>query len=155
MQKLDTLFQQAEKAFKWEDQRRDVLDKKAEKIVAAIALILGLRFLQLENLDVSLQGLLGGLSLLSLIISLLLSVISTRVLPYLAYPRGDQLRDEIKPKEVTDDDAMILVTNMYLTAHDANAALNDNRATTLTWSMYLLCGGIACAAFSKLSTSFI
>ena len=39
MQKLDTLSQQAEKAFKWEDQRRDVLDKKAEKIVAAIALI--------------------------------------------------------------------------------------------------------------------
>ena len=138
MSKLDMVIQESEKAFLAEGARGERLTDKAEKYIAAVALVVGLQLIDLNrsgmwsNWKVGLSSLLAIVALLALCSSLVLALLSRRVRGYLSYPRGTVIIDELKDSNVTDDVAKVKFARMYLTAHDKNAEINDKRAKQLS-----------------------
>ena len=147
MDKTDLIVQQSEKAFLQERARADKLIAAAEKYIAAVAVIIGFKLLDIENLSLTgswqqiVHGWLTVLALLTLGTALLLTFWSMRVFKYYAFPRGTKLIDELKDPGISDEAAKIKVARMYLSAHDTNAQINDRRARLLSVSSALLVAG--------------
>jgi hypothetical protein len=154
--KLDIILGEAEKAFQYEEKRRDNLDKKTERFVAAIALVFGLHLIDLEHLAFSgnlpdkLYSWLAIGAILALGISLIVALLSNRVVNYYSYPRGTRLIDELKSEDISDDSTKIRIAGMYLKAHDINAKINDARAQWLSYSGIFLVSGFFLAIASHL-----
>ena len=161
MSKVDIFVQESEKAFKAEDFRRDILDKKAEKFFAIIALIAALHLLDIKRLSFSsfdlnlISSVLAVVAFVLLGLSLVYTIQSVRVRPYRSYPRGTKLRDELEEESITDDDAKIKFGLFYLEAHDLNASINDKRAELLSKSSCFLLYGFILAVVSHILSKIV
>jgi len=160
MSKLDTIFKESEKAFLSEFDRREVLGKRAEKIVAAAALVMSAHLVNLDHLtflgkwqDI-IHTVFATAAFILLGISIVLSLLGSRVLPCYSYPRGTELLDELKGKDITEVDAKVKLLRFYLKARDKNATVNDKRAKVLSLSGTMLIIGFTLAVASHLLAKF-
>ncbi len=155
--KIDTILKESEKAFLAEATRKDKLTDKAEKYLAALALIVGFNLVDFERVTLTgtasevLSGLfaIGAFAMLG--ITLVLALLTLRVFEYASYPRGETLIDELKDEAITDDIAKVKLAKMYLGAYDNNARINDRRARLLSWSGVLLVIGFVSAVASQVA----
>ena len=153
--KIDTILKESEKAFLAEAARKDKLTDKAEKYLAALALIVGFNLIDFSRVTLSgatnevLSSMfaIGAFGMLG--IALVLALLTLRVLKYASYPRGETLIDELKDEKITDDMARIKLAKMYLSAYDNNARINDQRAKLLSWSSALLVIGFVLAVIRQ------
>ena len=156
MSKVDLIMQESEKAFKAEVSRSETLTNKAEKYIAAVGLVVGFQLIDLNRLyfgSIWKQGLLDFLPLLAFFTlgaALVFALISRRVLNYLSYPRGETIINELKDNNINEDAAKIKIAKMYLTAHDKNAGINDQRAKYLSIVGVLIVIGFVLAVASHL-----
>jgi hypothetical protein len=156
MDKIDVIVQESEKAFLQERARADRIFGAAEKIVGAVAVVIGFQLIRMDQLTLSgswpqaLHGWLAIGALLELGISLTFAFLSMQVQKYYSYPRGTTLIDELKDASITYEVARIKIARMYLSAYDANAHINDKRAKILSYSGAMLVVGLVFAVISYL-----
>jgi hypothetical protein len=160
MKKVDFVFQECEKAFLTEMRRTEHLTDRAERYIAVIVVVVGFKFVDIDNHALSgthSQGLVNFLAIAGFVIlgiSLIQAIISRRVFGYLSYPRGDVLIEELKPDEINCDMAKIKVAKMYLNARECNAVINDGRAKTLSLCGVFIVAGFSLAALGHLISKF-
>jgi len=148
MDKIDLILQESEKAYQQDRTRAKSLGKAAEKLIGAVAVIMGFHLIEIERLSLfgawqpAIHGWFSIIALLALGSSLCLSLISMQTWKYYAYPRGTTLIDELKDDSVSDEGAKIKVSCMYLEAHDINAGINDKRARLVFASGLVLVSGL-------------
>ncbi len=156
MDKIELLAIESEKAYNSEIKRMDRLTDRADKFIAAVAVVAGFQLTQVENLDFTgdwmaqLPDWLTLLSLAVLGIAILFAMASMNLRKYYSYPLGETLLDELKGDDVDDDSARVKVARMYLKWHDTNSKANDVRAQYLTISGILLIVGFGLATVSFL-----
>jgi hypothetical protein len=160
MGKIEIIVRESEKSFLMEQTRKRTLTERADKFIGAAAVIVGFQLTQISNLALSgnrrqiLHGWFSIGALVALAFSVLLTMLSMRVQEYHSYPRGTKLIDELKDESITEDVAEIKIARMYLSAHDINAQINDERARLLSVGGILLVVGLGLAAVSYLITKF-
>lgn len=162
MTKVELVLQESQRAFEVEWRRSESLTTKAEKYLVAVGLVIGFELIRLppmleltSTMHVAVAGYLALISILMLFLSFLYCLISLRTRPYLAYPRGETLINELKEEAINDDDAKIKVAKMYIAARDKNASINDSRAILLTRAGIILTGAFVLAVTSYLAMSLI
>ena len=158
--KVDIMLGECEKAYLAEKKRTENLANKAEKYLAAVAIIIAFTSIKFEQVDLA-----GGIELFFNIfvvvaffllgVTLLLVFVSMRVEPYISYPRGERLIDELKGEDITSEVAKVKIAKMYLYAQNKNALINDKHAKLLSWSLISLTVGFLSAVtgqiFAKLA----
>jgi hypothetical protein len=156
MKKFDLIIQESEKAFRQERIRADNLGKAAEKLIGAVAIIIGFHLIEIDQLrlvgkwEQAVHGWFSISALVALAISLFLSLLSMQIWKYYSYPRGTTLIDELRDENISDDGAKIKIARMYLKAHDCNAGINDKRARLILISGIVLISGLLLAVVSYL-----
>ena len=154
MSKIELILQESEKAFLQERIRADKLGGAAEKLIGAVAVIVGFHLIETDQLTLTgnwqqvAQGWLAVSALVALMVSLLLALLSMQVQKYYSYPRGTTIIDQLKDDLVSDQAANIKIARMYLKAHDNNARINDKRAKLVFYSLAMLVIGLICAIIS-------
>lgn len=154
MNKEDLILQHSEKSFSAEEARTKELDDKAEKVVAAIAVVSGFHLVDVGRLAFAgspqavLSSWIAVSALAVLGVALVFTLLSRRVQDYVSYPRGLKLIDDLRCEGIDAEASKLLVGRMYLRAHDRNAALNDNRAKMLSMGGNLLVVGFLLAVAS-------
>lgn len=158
MNKIELVLQESEKAFDAECEREDRLTTKAETYIGAVVIIIGFKIIDLESLKLAnylthpFLSWLSAISFLFFGISLVYALISRRVWNYLSYPRGERLIHELRPNNIDDDSAKIMIAKMYLAARENNAVINDQRAGMLSISGILMVVGFIVAVLSAIAT---
>ena len=161
MNKVELVLQESEKAFLLEKTRAAKLGEAAEKLIGAVAVVVGFQLIEFDHLALSgdwqeaLHNWIAVGAFIALGGSLVLTLLSMRVQEYYSYPRGTELIDELKAESITDEVAMIKIARMYLTLHDKNARVNDERAKLVYFSGILLVTGFGLAVASYLATKMI
>ena len=156
MDKIELLAIESEKAYNSEIRRMDTLTDRADKFIAAVAIVAGFQLTQVENLDFTggwIEQIPDWLTLLSLAIlgiAILFAAASMNLREYYSYPLGEKLLEELKGDDVDNDSARVKVARMYLKWHDTNSRANDGRARYLTISGILLIVGFGLATLSFL-----
>lgn len=156
MNKVDLVFQESAKAFYDEWKRTERLRNLGEKLVAAVAIVVGFHLIEIETLVLAgawqqaVRSWLALCALLALSISLALTFSGMRIGRFRGRPRGTTLIDAVKDEAVTDAMAKIKITKMYLDCRDTNAEVNDKRARLLLFSGTLLVAGFLLALASYL-----
>lgn len=154
MSKIDLILQESEKAFIQERIRADKLWGASEKLIGAVAVIMGFHLIEIDRLTLTgnwrqvAQGWLAICAIVALMLALFLALLSMQVQKYYSYPRGTTLIDDLKDDSITDQAAMIKIARMYLKAHDNNARINDKRARLVFYSLIMLVTGLLFAVFS-------
>lgn len=161
MNKMDLILTESEKAFRQDLDRTKNLRQAAERLVAAVAVVMGFHLFELDKISFTgepgqvLSGWLAVGALTTMVVSLFLSLLSMKVWNYLSYPRGKTILDELDDENVSDHDAKVKVALMYLTAYDHNAGINDKRAGLILFSTVILVLGLLLAASSYLIEKII
>lgn len=156
MKKVDLIYEQSAKAFYEESKRTERIRDLAEKMIAAIALVVGFHLIEIDNLVLAstwqhtLRAWLSICALTTLSISLVLAFLSMQVGKFYGPPRGMTLIDELKASAITDDMANIKIAKMYLNAYEINGKINDRRARHLLFGGTLLVVGFILAIASYL-----
>lgn len=153
--RLDLFIGESGKAFEAENDRRDKLTEKAEKLLTAVGVVAGFQLVDLKDLprtgsawnDVGLALALASLAALGA--AFVFALLGIRVRDYKGYPSKDNFIDALERAE-SDDDAKSRVANTYLASREANALINDARARRLSASGYFLIAGFAAAVASQL-----
>lgn len=158
MSKQDTILSQCEKAFLLEVNRKHNLGNRAEKIVAAVAVVTGFASLDVvKKIDAiwahPIQPATGMAmaAFICLGLSILLALTSERIQPYLAYPTENKLIDDLRDEQIDEEAAKLLFSMMYVRAHDRNSKINDRRAKIISASERLLIIGFALATSSNIA----
>lgn len=147
MGKLDLIFDESAKAFYDEWERTERLRNLGEKVVAAVAVVVGFHLIEIENVALAgawletLRSWLAVCALLALGVSLVLALLSMRIGAFVGRPRGMTLIDELRDPEITDEAAKVKIAKMYLQATEINARINDRRGRLLLFSSVLLVMG--------------
>ena len=156
MNKTETILQASEKAFIMEEERTEKLNKKAEKIIGVIVIIIGLKLIDLE-FEESLELPLLIISLLSFICfvtSMIVTLFSIRVRQYQGYPRETEIIDKLNSDEIDNNESQKVISIMYLNARENNAKINDKRATQLASSSFFLIIGFIFAIANRFAGLF-
>jgi len=157
MDRVDVIAEVSEKAFNAENDRRDKITEKAEKYIAAVALIVGFKVFESDPLAMAggaRQATTAWLTVLTFIalgVALAFVLLSMRVRNYRTYAPGSELLDKIMGTDVTCETARIMVARMYLDAQEANSKINNQRAWKLAIGGFLLLAGFVLAVLSELS----
>jgi hypothetical protein len=154
MNKQDIILQQSEKFFSAEEARTQQLDEKAEKVIAAIVVVVGFHLVDINRLafagrpEVVLSSWIAAFALIILGAAIVFALVSRRVQAYVSYPRGLKLIDDLRDQAIDEEGSKLLIARMNLCAHDCNAQLNDTRAKLLSISGTMLVAGFLLAVAS-------
>ena len=155
MEKIDIILQESEKAFLAESERRDNLTSKAEKYISAGAVVMGFRFIDIQGAaQITFCMILAILSFILLGVSLFFSILGMQVRQYDSYPQGKKFALGLK-EDISTDMVKIEMIDMYLSAQDTNAHLNNKRAKRLSYSGIFLAIGFLLAVISYLLEKII
>jgi hypothetical protein len=163
MSKMDFAVQVCEKAFLAENERKKNLDDKADKFIAAVAVIIGFQLLDLKSVtfpelaQATLYSWLPIATLSALGISLFSALISRLFQNYHSYPRAPkfpQLTQMVDDPNIGEEEAKEAMAHMYLDAHQINAGSNDRKALYLFLSGTFLLIGFLLAVTSYVSAIY-
>lgn len=159
MEKVDVVFEQSEKVFYDETQRAERMRDLAEKMIAAVAVVVGFQLIEIDSLllvstwQETLRAGLAICALTTLSTSLVLAFLGMQIGESYGPPRGMALINELKDSALTDDMAKIMIAKMYLEAYEINGGINDRRARRLVLGCTLLIVGFILAVASYLMGS--
>jgi hypothetical protein len=154
VEKVDVVLEESAKAFYDEWKRTDRLRGLGERLIAAVAVVVGFHLIEIDNLalvgvwEETIDSWLAVCGLLALSVSLVLTLLSMRIGAFHGRPRGMTLIDEVKDPDITDDVAKIMIAKTYLQATEINAGINDRRGRLLMFSGALLVTGFVLAVAS-------
>jgi hypothetical protein len=151
--KETVILEAATKAFESEGSRTEFLQSKFEKLTAGVAAVMGFELIDIKNLLKSPYcqvRLLCWLAVAALTCSLFAALVSMRVANYEGFPRGNKLLDTLEADGVTEMEAEDALAGMLVAATESNATVNDNKASWLAWSAWLLLGGFISVITSQL-----
>lgn len=158
--KLDFIVGESEKAFLTEAERTEKLTGKAEKLISAVAVVMGFQLIDFKTLAFTrtcrgiFYACLALSALSTLGISLIIALWAMRVEHYQSYARNREIYDLLEPQNVTDEQARDAMARMYLDARENNALINDQRAASLSDGTILLVTGIFLVALSTVVDKF-
>ena len=144
MNKILIIKEAAKKASSEENKRAEQLVCRAEKLVTSILIITAFQLFNVRNLLESPSPWTKAIcysSLPILSLSLFLGLYGTKLKGYTAYPRGDQLLENLTPDDVSQDAADKAIIQLLLKTREQNAKLNDVKVKLLSWCRWLLFGG--------------
>ena len=145
MTKISIVKETAEKAVGAESDRTAHLLRTAERYAAGIVFVAGYQFLDLKNLvespspwvRTSWYASLGVLG-----VALLFAFRAMRLKGHAGYPRGNKLWVNLKPENISLEDAQEALVQMLLETREQNARLNDAKVNSLFWCGWLLFVGV-------------
>ena len=157
MDRVDVIAEVSEKAFNAENERGRQIGEKAQKYIAAVAILVGFKIFNSAPLALTggpREAVSAWLTLVAFLVfglSLAFILLSLRVRNYHTYARGSVLFEELKGIDVTYEIAKIKVARMYLEAQEINATINNQRARMLSIGGFLLLTGFGLAVLSELT----
>lgn len=155
--KVDLIYKESEKAFSYEEQRTRDLSSKAERYIAATSALLGFQ-LSAAGTPFAFTGtavdiiasFLAVVSVIFLLATIAVVIFTHKIHSYKSYPRSMALIEQLESNKISDVEAKIKLSKMYLNNYTDNAVINDNRANHLQQSLYLLLIGFLLVMFSNL-----
>jgi hypothetical protein len=144
MNKISIIKEAAEKASSEENKRAEQLVCRAEKLVTSIIIITAFQLFNVRNLLESPSSWTKAIcysSLPILSLSLFLGLYGTKLKGHTAYPRGDQLLENLTPHDVSQDAAEKAIIQLLLKTREQNAKLNDAKVRLLSWCRWLFFAG--------------
>lgn len=153
MSKLSIVKDAAGKAMLAELNRTEVLLRDAGKLAAGSVVVMGFQLLDAKALLESSSPwakIFCYFSLAVLSVSLLLAFCGQQVKGYANYPRGNTLWDNLKPENVSAENADEALVQMLLTTREQNGRLNDAKNRVLCWCRWMLFLGILMLVGSQL-----
>lgn len=157
MSKLSIAKDATEKAMSAEISRTEYLLREGGKLAAGIVVVMGFQLLDAKALLESSSfwaKISCYLSLAVLSLSLLLAFYSQQAKDYANYPRGNTLWDNLKPENVSEENAEEALVQMLLKTREQNARLNDAKTRVLYWCRWLLFIGVLLLVGSQLLDAF-
>lgn len=153
MSKISIVKDVAEKAITAESARTGHLLRKAELYAAGIIIVTGYQLLDVRILFVSYSRWVKVLSYVSLGIlgvALFFAFRGMQLKGYADYPRGNKLWINLKPENISEDEAQEALVQMLLETREKNARLNDAKVNALFWCGWLFFVGFLLVAGSQL-----
>jgi len=152
MSKEDITLEHSGKAFTAQLTRAKTLDDKAEKLAAAVVVVIGFHLIDSSMLKLqgsaAIQAVISIAALALLGASLVAAYLGRRIQKYVGYPKAAEFLDMLSPNDVDEERAKLLVAKVYLNAAESNREINNKKAQWLTLSSWLLLVGLLAAVIS-------
>jgi hypothetical protein len=158
MNKISIIKEAAEKASSEENNRAEQLVSRAEKLVMSIIIITAFQLFNVRNLLESPSPWTKAIcysSLPILSLSFFLGLYGTKLKGHTAYPRGDQLWENLTPDDVSQDAADKAIIQLLLKTREQNAKLNDANLRLLSWCRWLLFAGFLLVVMGRFLAALV